>query len=134
MPLYPMIDDRMITESSKDNNAHIWNSKLNECGWELYLGKLYKGEVPIYAAPGRETNLVGIPPTITFVGDLEPFRDETIEYMEKLKKAGVPTEFKIFKGCYHGFDAVNPKAKISKDAHEFLLKGFKYAVENYFKI
>lgn len=132
MPLYPMIDDRMLTESSKDNNAPVWNSKLNEYGWELYLGDLYKGQVPVYAAPGREKNFLGIPPTLTFVGDLEPFRDETIEYVQNLKKSGIPVEFKIFKGCYHAFDIVNPKARVSKEASEFLLKGFKYAVNNYF--
>src|SRR5690606_30824760 len=26
MPLYPMIDDRMVTESAGDNNAYVWNS------------------------------------------------------------------------------------------------------------
>ncbi|MGL4990085.1 MAG: alpha/beta hydrolase [Sarcina sp.] len=132
MPLYPMIDDRMITESSKDNNAPVWNSKLNKYAWELYLGDLYKKDVPIYAAPAREENLLGIPPTITFVGDLEPFRDETIKYVENLKKSGIHVDFKIFKGCYHAFNITNPKAQVSKLANEFLLKGFKYAVNNYF--
>ncbi|MCX6307901.1 MAG: alpha/beta hydrolase fold domain-containing protein, partial [Bacteroidia bacterium] len=29
MPLYPMLDDRMQTESAKDNNAPVWNSASN---------------------------------------------------------------------------------------------------------
>ena len=57
MPLYPMIDDRMITESSQNNNSPLWNTKSNINGWQLYLGDLYKTEsVPAYAAPSRLTD------------------------------------------------------------------------------
>jgi len=132
MPLYPMLDDRMETESAKDNNAPVWNSKSNENAWGLYLGDLLGlPNVPAYAAPARANDFSGLPPTATFVGDLEPFRDETIEYVNNLKKAGVPVHFKIFKGCYHAFEQMCPKAEISKQANRFLLDSYKYAVKHY---
>ena len=37
MPLYPMIDDMMDTESARNNNAPIWNSHSNKLGWNMYL-------------------------------------------------------------------------------------------------
>lgn len=133
MPLYPMIDDRMITETAKDNNAPVWNSKSNFNGWKLYLGNLFgTPNVPYYAAAARSEDYSNLPPTATFVGDLEPFRDETIQYVENLRKAGIPVEFQIFYGCYHGFDQICPKAEVTQKALEFLVKSFKYALEHYF--
>jgi acetyl esterase/lipase len=133
MPLYPMIDDRMTNESAKDNNAPLWNSKSNFNGWKLYLGDLFgTPNVPYYAAPARAKDYSKLPPTATFVGDLEPFRDETIQYVENLREAGVKVDFNIYRGCYHAFDAVCPKAEVSKEATAFIINSFKHAVDHYF--
>ena len=133
MPLYPMLDDRMITISSKDNNAPVWNSRSNYICWKLYLGKLSgTANIPYYAAPARASDLSNLPPAATFVGELEPFRDEVVQYVENLRKAGVPVDFEIFEGCYHAFEQMCPKAKISKRAVDFILNSFKYAAEHYF--
>jgi len=133
MPLYPMLDDRMTTESAKDNDAPVWNSISNYNGWKLYLGGLFgTPNVPYYAAAARAEDYSNLPPTATFVGDLEPFMDETIQYVRNLKKAGVPVEFEIYKGCYHGFDQVCPKAEVSKKALDFIVNSFKHAVDNYY--
>ncbi|MDF2893208.1 MAG: esterase/lipase, partial [Clostridia bacterium] len=121
MPLYPMLDDRMTSESSKENDAPVWNSKSNYNAWRLYLGEIYgTPNVPSYAAPARSEDYSNLPPTATFVGDLEPFRDETIQYVENLRKAGVPVDFEIYKGCYHAFEQMCPKAEVSKRAVSFL--------------
>ena len=133
MPIYPMIDDRQITESAS-SDAPVWNAKTNKLGWSLYLQDLEKQNIaiPAYAAPARATDYSKLPPTITFVGDMEPFRDETIEYVENLKRAGVPVAFEMYQGCYHGFDLVVPKAEISKSAWHFLLKTYGNFVDKYF--
>ena len=131
MPLYPMLDDRMITSSSQNNDAPIWNTKSNELGWKMYLGESYGTEnVPKYASPAREDDYTGMPPTLTYVGTIEPFTDETAEYVEKLKKAGVEVSFRTFEGCFHGFDLFG-YTSVAKQAKRFLIEGFMYAVENY---
>jgi acetyl esterase/lipase len=133
MPLYPMLDDRMTTESARDNDAPVWNSKSNFNGWKLYLGGLFETtNVPCYAAAARAEDYSKLPPTATFVGDLEPFRDETIQYVDNLKKAEVPVDFEIYKGCYHGFDQMCPKAEVSKKALDYIVNSFKYAVDHYY--
>ncbi|MGP6140668.1 alpha/beta hydrolase [Jeotgalibaca sp. A127] len=132
MPLYPMMDDRSETESAKENNAPIWNARTNRWGWKLYLGDLYGGNVPPYAAAARATDYSNLPPTVTFVGDLEPFRDETVQYIQNLKEAGVPVDFEMYKGCYHGFDIANPAADVSKKAIPFFIRSFEHAVDHYF--
>jgi acetyl esterase/lipase len=118
-PLYPMIDDRMQTESARDNNAPVWNSDTNRWAWRLYLGERLGGDVPAWAAPARAEDLRGLPPTVTFVGDLEPFRDETISYVNRLRDAGVPVRFEVFERCFHAFDVVHPQAEVSRRARAF---------------
>lgn len=131
MPLYPMIDDRMITESSQNNDAPIWNTKSNKIAWKLYLGEKFGTEdVSKYAAPARETDYRNLPPTLTYVGTIEPFTDETIQYVENLKASGVEVMFKTFEGCFHGFDLLG-YATPAKEAKAFLIDGFMYAVNNY---
>jgi acetyl esterase/lipase len=133
MPLYPMLDDRMASESAVDNNAPVWNSKSNANAWKLYLGCLFgTAKVPTYAAPARAEDYSHLPPTATFVGDSEPFRDETIEYVENLRKAGVPVKFKLFEGCYHAFETICPNAEVSEKAISFFLSAYKHAVDHYF--
>lgn len=132
MPFYPMLDDRMTSESARDNNAPVWDSVSNTSAWKLYLGPLLGREVPPYAAPARATDYRGLPPTITFVGELELFRDETLAYVDYLRKAGVPTDFELYPGCYHAFDSFAPWAAVSKKATAFWLSRFSYAVQHHF--
>jgi len=133
MPIYPMIDDRMNTESAINNNAPIWNSKSNTLGWKMYLNELFgQDNVPKYAAPARETDYSGLPPAYTFVGDIEPFYNETITYFDNLKNTGITAKVDVYKGCYHAFEIMCPKADISKQAVNRVLEEFKYAAENYY--
>lgn len=133
MPLYPMIDDRMNTYSAIDNNAPVWDSINNELGWKLYLDDLFESDkVPKYAAPAREVDYSNLPPTFSFVGEIEPFHDETVTYMKNLREAGVKTHFSVYSGCYHGFDTICPKSEKGKSAINEMLRVFQYATENYF--
>lgn len=133
MPFYPMLDSKMNTKTSRDNDAPVWNSISNEVAWKLYLGGLWGNEnIPTYASPAWETNFENLPPTYTFVGSIEPFCDETKEYINNLKLAGVEAELDIYNGCFHAFEVLCPKATVSKKAKEVYLKHFLYATKNYF--
>ena len=118
MPLYPMIDDRNVTPSSYEitDRRAVWNRGNNLAAWRMYLGEHANGEVSPYAAPARVKNLSGLPPTYTCVGQLDPFRDETIDYVTRLAQAGVAVEFHLYPGCYHGFEILNPESEIGKQA------------------
>ena len=124
VPLYPMMDDRP-TPSSTNNTAPVWNSATNDAAWDLYLGDLRGGDVPAYAAPARADDLTGLPPTLTFFGEHEPFRDEIVVYVERLAAAGVPVRWQEFAGAFHAFDMMAPNAPVSRRARAFLLDGFR---------
>lgn len=132
MPLYPMLDDRELTEASQNNDAPIWNTKSNRAGWSLYLRSVdAKDEVSCYAAPARAADYSGLPPACTYVGTIEPFHDETIAFFEKLRRAGVPVRLKEFEGCFHAFDLIAYPTKPAKQARAFLLASFRYAQTHY---
>lgn len=132
MPLYPMLDDRP-TATNANNHAPGWNTQSNIEAWKLYLGELYGKDVPYYAAPARATDYSGLPPAMTYVGDIEPFYAETQTYVDNLRSAGANVWFKVYKGCFHGFDVFGYGSEIAKDAELFFIEGFLYAVENYRK-
>lgn len=134
MPLYPMIDDRMKNTSAINNDDPVWNSKQNKLAWQLYLGDIFgREDIPYYAAASRALNLKNLPPTMTYVGSVEPFLDETTDYVQRLKLQGNTVHFKIFEGGYHAFDILSDKTHIGLSAKNFLLENFKYAIKNYFK-
>ncbi|MBI9015059.1 MAG: alpha/beta hydrolase [Clostridiales bacterium] len=131
MPMYPMLDDQMTTDSMKNHDGPIWNEALSKYAWDLYLAN--SKETSCYAAPSRAESLENLPPLSTFVGSLDPFLDETLDYVKRLKQAGVSAECKVLEGAFHGFEVVNPKAKISIEAKTYILEQFNYAVNHYFK-
>ena len=87
MPIYPMIDDQQNSASAK-LLAPVWDARANALAWDFYLKNLkeQQAEIPAYAAPARNTDYSNFPPTITFVGGVEPFREETKAYVAALKK------------------------------------------------
>lgn len=130
MPIYPMLDHRMITASSKMEGSTMWDASINAHAWNLYLRNT-KQPIPAYASPSLNDDYSDFPPTISFVGDLEPFYDENVAYIEALKKADIPVKFKVFKGGYHGFEVGSPKAAISKEANKFQLDAFEEFYNKY---
>ncbi|MEV5832001.1 alpha/beta hydrolase [Nocardia sp. NPDC052112] len=133
MPIYPMIDDRVCTESALDNDAPLLDAVTLVSAWKLYLRSLYgTQQVPAYAAPARSTDLRGLPPTFTYVGDLEPFRDETIAYVDRLRSSGVSVDFDIYPGCWHGFDRIVPAAEVSRRAMRSRERWLRHAADTYF--
>lgn len=134
MPLYPMLDDRNVSQSSyeinEENLPTAWNREANQAAWKMYLGNNPANEISPYAAPARSENLKGLPPAYTFVGQLDPFRDETIEYVKRLAQAGVPVEFHLYPGCFHGFDSIFNDAEISRKARNGCINALARALNS----
>jgi len=131
MPIYPMLDHRQITDSAKDmKDVPGWNSISNDFAWNLYLRDV-KDNVPTYASPSLNDNYEDFPPTITFVGDLEPFKDETINYVNDLKKHNIPVKFELFEGAFHGFDIVGENTTIGEKANKFQYEAFAEFYDKY---
>lgn len=98
----PMLDDRLTTGSSQLDGLAIWSRASNEVGWASYLGDLAGGDVPADAAPARAEDLRGLPPSYVCVGGADGFRDEDIDFAQRLMAAGVETELHVYPGVPHG--------------------------------
>ncbi|MGE1109644.1 alpha/beta hydrolase [Bacillus wiedmannii] len=127
MPLYPMIDDRNITPSANEiKEGFTWNQKTNEAGWKMYLGELHGTDhIPAYAAAARAEDYRNLPRTYTCVGQLDPFRSETLTYVTKLAEAGVDVEFHLYPGAYHGFEMLPSDADITIHAWNDYVRAVK---------
>ena len=111
----PMLDDRQVTPSSRQDGLPVWSRGSNTFGWTSYLGDLYGGDVPYPAAPARASDLSGLPPAFVSVGAVDGFLDEDVDYAMRLNQAGVPTELHVYPGACHGYQIAqdSPVAKQS---------------------
>ena len=133
MPFYPMIDDQQPQDPARAMDAPGWDNKTNAFGWGSYLKDLHAQdvEIPAYAAPARNSDYSGFPPTITFVGEYEPFYWETVEYIRRLKAAGVDVAFKTYEKCTHGPDMMVPHSALGRDAIAFSLDSYADFYDRY---
>jgi len=100
--LEPELDDRLRSESMTGlgQDSAIWNLANAEHSWRYYLA----GQEPTpYAAPARMEDLSGLPPTYVTVNELDPLRDEALEFALRLLEARVPTEIHCWPQVCHGF-------------------------------
>lgn len=124
--IYPMLDDRTIGRYGPDWPVRRFLGFAeadNKMGWECYVGANKAGkkdaDVSIYAAPGRARveDVLGLPKTYIDTGSLDLFRDEDLEFAQKLLQADVEVELHIYPGVPHGFEYfVTPS--VVAEAHE----------------
>jgi acetyl esterase/lipase len=116
--IYPMIDDRQGTPSSRWDLLAVWSREMNAFAWQCYLGDLYgTDDVPAYAAPARAQDLAQLAPAYVHVGGLDGFLHEDVDYAARLLAAGVSVELHVLPLVPHGFDQVAPDATVTAAAN-----------------
>jgi acetyl esterase/lipase len=116
--IYPMIDDRQATPSSRWDLLAIWPREMSAFAWQCYLGDLYgTDDVPAYAAPARARDLRRLAPAYVHVGGLDGFLHEDVDYAARLLAAGVSAELHVLPLVPHGFDQVAPDAAVTATAN-----------------
>lgn len=68
-----------------------------------YAGHVDLENPPAGLAPGRASDLSGLPPAYVAVADHDPLRDDGIRYAELLRDSGVPVELHNAKTLIHGY-------------------------------
>jgi acetyl esterase len=101
----PEVDDRLDTPSMRAFvDTPLWSRPDAERSWAHYLSGPdggANGDVPVYAAPARATDLAGLPPAYVVVYENDPLRDEGLAYASGLLAAGVGVELHLFPGTFH---------------------------------
>lgn len=113
---YPMLDDRGETASTYHfDGIGVWDRISNETGWAELLGDAWRSaDVSAYAAPARASDLSALPPAYIDVGSVEIFRDEAIDYANRLWNAGGTAELHVWAGGFHAFDIFAPHTALSR--------------------
>lgn len=127
MAMYPMIDDRNEKQSTyQDIPFPAWNRRDNVEAWEWYLaGRTADG----YAAPAREVDLRGLPPAFFDVGTCDLFFDEVIDFAERVRAAGVPTELHVYPGLFHAAEYLAPDTALSRRVRSTRIGALRLALE-----
>lgn len=116
--IYPMLDDRNVVPDPQLAAFAGWTQDFNFTAWTALLGDARGGEqVPPSAAPARLKRFEDLPPTYLEVGDLDIFRNETIDFARGLAGAGVPLELHVHPGCPHGFDRISAEIAVGQRAY-----------------
>jgi acetyl esterase/lipase len=126
---YPMLDDRTAVRRELDEGQfRMWDNKSNRFGWSSYTRRTPGSpDISPLAAPARHTDLVGLPPAWIGVGTCDLFCEEDVDYANRLICAGVPCTLELVQGAYHGFDAVQPKARVSQAFRSSQMRGLAHA-------
>jgi len=128
--IYPMIDDTHNTPSGhEDTCPTIWNRDVSFKAWKMYLGDEYgRDKVSPYAAAARAADLTHLPPALVTVGAMDLFRDENINYAQRLMAARVPTDLQVYAGVFHGAEMLAPDADVSQRMRAGYLAPLKRAI------
>ena len=96
--------------------------------WSHYLARPEDGSNPL-ASPLLAEDLGGLPPALLIAAELDPLRDETLRYAERLERAGVAVELARFDGAAHGFFSLDDDAahRAQRLAIEMLRRVFSVA-------
>ncbi|RFS24750.1 alpha/beta hydrolase [Chitinophaga silvatica] len=103
--LYPVIHNKLTTASMEEFvDAPLWNKRYAEIAWLHFLGKQNADKRIKYADLTFYDQFQKLPKTTIIASELDPLRDEGIEYAQLLYKAGIRTELWVVPGALHIFD------------------------------
>ena len=111
----PVLDDR--PSPSKDEFTTTPGFDADAVAW---MWRHYLADTPpsADAAPARAEELAGLAPALITCSELDPLRDEAVDYALRLMWAGVRTEVHVFAGTCHGFDSLLPEWEVSTQLFE----------------
>jgi len=102
--LYPPMSQLMDTNSMNEfKDAPLQTKKSAKWMWKHYLKNNLKNP-PKYSVPLLEDNYENLPETTIIVAELDPLKDEAIQYGLNLKKAGISVNQIEIKNSVHNFD------------------------------
>jgi acetyl esterase len=111
----PVLDDRSTPSKDEFVATPGLDGPATEQMWRHYLAG---AAAPDDAVPARAAELSGVARTLITCSELDPLRDEAIDYGLRLMRAGVATELHVFPGTVHGFDSLLPEWDVSQRLFE----------------
>lgn len=114
----PVLDDFPTPSKQEFTTTPGFDGPAARLMWQHVSGG---ASVPRAAVPARAVELTGLPSAVITCSELDPLRDEAVDYALRLMRSGVATELHVFPGTCHGFDSMVPEWEISQQL--FALQG-----------
>lgn len=107
----PVLDDRDTGSKAEFAATPAFDGTAAERMWRHYLG----GAAPSAdTVPARRGQLAGLAPTFISCSEIDPLRDEALDYALRLLRAGIATELHVFPATCHGFDSLLPDWEVAE--------------------
>jgi acetyl esterase len=108
----PMLDSDATPSRREFQRTPGLNGPAVSRAWGHYLGH---GVATAQHVPAQRANLEGLPPTFISCSEIDPCRDEAIDYANRLLHAFVHTELHVVAATFSGFDAAVPDWAVSQE-------------------
>jgi acetyl esterase/lipase len=108
----PMLDCDATPSRREFQRTPGLNGPAVSRAWSHYLGHAAANGQHV---PAHRPNLEGLPPTFVSCSEIDPCRDEAIDYANRLLHAFVHTELHVIAATFNGFDALVPDWIVSQE-------------------
>jgi acetyl esterase len=106
----PVLDDRVTGSKTEFEATPAFDGPAAELMWRHYLGSTAPSADSV---PARRDHLHDLPTAFITCSDIDPLRDEALDYAVRLLQAGIATELHVFAGTCHGFDSLLPDWEVA---------------------
>lgn len=106
----PVLDDRPTASKAEFVATPGFDGAASSQMWRHYL---VDSAPSAESVPARHHRLIGAASTFITCSELDPLRDEAVEYARQLMRYGVRTDVHLFGGTCHGFDSLVPDWAVS---------------------
>jgi len=107
----PVLDDRPTASKAEFLTTPAFDGTAASLTWRYYLGDSAPNAESV---PARHHRLIGAASTFITCSELDPLRDEAVEYARQLMRCGARTDLHLFGGTCHGFDSLVPDWAVSE--------------------
>ncbi|MGH3541101.1 MAG: alpha/beta hydrolase [Mycobacterium sp.] len=109
----PMLDSDASPSRREFQRSPGLNGPAVSRSWAHYLGH---SAATAQHVPAHRANLEGLPPAFISCAEIDPCRDEAIDYANRLLHAYVHTELHVVAATFHGFDSAVPEWVVSRES------------------
>src|SRR5271163_633167 len=110
----PMLDSDATPSRREFQRTPGLNGPAVSRAWGHYLG--HSAATAQQHVPAHRANLEGLPPAFISCAEIDPCRDEAIDYANRLLHAYVHTELHVVAATFHGFDSAVPEWVVSRES------------------
>jgi acetyl esterase/lipase len=127
--VYPLTQVGMVTPSYRQQ----WNAKPLDVPMIKWFGKHYLRTPAdgknryLNVLSNTPAQLRGLPPATVILAEIDPLRSEGEMYAQKLQKAGVRTNWRLYRGVTHEFFGMGALVPGAMEAEQYAANALKMA-------